>query len=1018
MPFPTPVCRCFINGRGWQRIAMPLVLWAACALLVGQSTAHAEVRLLELSTSYSDFALNPKTGEVAAIDSEQGTVTLFRSAFFDGDKTATSAPVQTGISPSCICYKEFGAQAYFCVACAKDSNMYLLNPADLKLISKISLAGVGIIHLGCSTHPEDPFVYYVGGTDYQRIQGCAVNLRTMTDVGQVLNRCSEAVISPNGRLAYLRSMYSSPTGFDCYRMNSPFDAKTPQFAQTFHEHESVPGYLPDPYDQFTAVGSLIYSADLTKRISAVPYTIALFVQKPALIVGFTSEEVTEKRRGLPPNMKPLELLATSYNSFRATGERIPMPKSFGSELKPSLKPTVNALDPLSVRNKTRYFSDDSHGRIICACLDQFAIVPIIDFKAPDEPLLHATLKSATVLQVGRLAELEVTVRDPRVELTFANLPPQAKVTQNKIAWTPAASQIGQHPFQAVLKHGEFERKIPFSVSVENPKVTLPFVPRGIALSASGKTAVVWSSAIQPPAPPATQLAVVDVAGMKLVASHTEGLTNLQFELDDKYLYLRESRGAFIQVHDLQTLKRVKTLYTDDVIERIFFHEDLLIANSNAGMSAFLLSELRPRKVPVEGPGQLTNLGIIWNDVVLDKNLETPVLLLSSTLPSLGMPVSNSQFDYSRHANMSRGTRFTGEPRHVSNDAQRQFQNPLNPYENQRLAAVDPIFRAEVLSEGGGRIRLVNTEPERIHLSLKDWLRGGEVIRIPIAQHVPSGNPQVIGRESAELRVAAAESKIAICWNDEFFAVDVPQPLPPEFKRGLSVRPEHRELTLTTAKDGLLKLPHKATGGTPPYSYTFVASVPGLEIDEQAGVVIVNANELQARAVELLGKSLIPIPSSPNPVEILDQFIGKSATATEKLIGRKLTGAPVFMPIHLRVQDADGQSTELRYGLIVEAPREPLQTVIKNSYDKLVAVQKEMRDRNAAGKVAPKGETTPATSGNAHQEELRRLREKVDVLESRMDLIIQKLDLLLKAQAARNSSTEPKKPASLPKPKSS
>ncbi len=961
--------------------------------LLGIAELPAEVKSVALPSKFFDFAFNPQTGDLATIQTDDNTVALFPVKYLDGKAVDLVAPVKVGPNPVSICFKQFGEKAYFAVVCVQDSNLYLLDATDLKRIAKISLSGSVTTNVICSSNPEDPFIYYNGGgVDFRGMCG-AVDLRTMSDQGRVAEG-GRSEISANGRLLYFLSLGVSPTGFNAARMTTPFSASKPVFQVAYHEHTSVSGYFPDPLGLYTAVGPVIYTDDLKKRVASLNFNVVAVAKKPPLIMGFRYDQ-DQRNLGV--------LQAVSYNSFRTAGNPVPVSKTFVTtpqNLGPENSPN-RAMRHLFSR--VRVFPDETRGRLVCASLNQVCLIPFTEFEAPDEPLLHVTTKSPTVYRIGEPAKIKLDRADPRVELQINNLPDGAKVTGDEITWTPTSLQVGIHNLELSLKQGELERTQKLPITVESRKVALPFSPTGIALSPSGKTAVVWTNQVQPPGPVAIQFAVVDLAKMKVGATRTEGLANVQVDLDEQHIYLREAGGAFVQVHELDTLKRLKTLYSDDTVERIFVYEGKLVTSGRSRMSAYSIADWSRIKVPVEGPCELRNIGVVWNNAVLDKQLKNARLLLNSTLPTLGNP-PNGMRSGRQSGNSGQYGLLTGEARQIvsQEEAMRLQVSPGNV--NPLHAMVAPVLRAslELQSTGSDNIQAA----QRLSLSLKDWLRGAEVLRLPLAEKEVSReyrNPQ-----QSAVRIAATASRVIAAWDNDLYAVDLPAPLPAEFKSGLTAIPSHSQLDLSSAKNGIVKLSHQPSGGTAPYTLTFAAGSSGLEIDEKTGEVQVNVAEVQARALELLSRTLAAHATASAPTVVLDEYLTNQGAAQETLIGRKLTGAPVFLPLHIRIQDTEGQLTELRYGVIVEVPLEPLKARLKTAHEALVAERAAMIAKSPPTKKDPAEPTATPPADDSEDlssaKELRRLGEKIEVLEARIDLLTRQLAELIKLQTPSAPAT--------------
>src|SRR5262245_27955325 len=108
---------------GWMlAFALP------CAPLLPLSAQERST--IPLKEAAQDFALNPETGDLAAIHAEKNTVTLYRAAYFDGDRSKIAGPITVGSNPVSIVFKRYRDKAYYCVACLNDSYIHVIDATE------------------------------------------------------------------------------------------------------------------------------------------------------------------------------------------------------------------------------------------------------------------------------------------------------------------------------------------------------------------------------------------------------------------------------------------------------------------------------------------------------------------------------------------------------------------------------------------------------------------------------------------------------------------------------------------------------------------------------------------------------------------------------------------------------------------------------------------------------------------------------------------------------------------------
>lgn len=961
----------------WSQWTFRFLVGATAVLALAQTDVRAEAKAVGLASTFADFALNPETGQVAAIDAERGTAALFTLKDSKAEQVATAT---VGATPVSICFKRFGSKSYFAVVCSQESNFTLLNAADLTRAAKIPTSGAGTSLVFCSLNPEDPFVYYTYGSGHDSRCG-VIDVRNMSDAGTAFASIMDGAISASGRFGYQRGPWS-PSGFTSFRMTSSFAAKKPVFQIEFSEHRSVHPYLPDPFDSYTAVGCVLHTADLTRQVASINLNVVAFASARPLVFGMQVNDSF----GRADQNKPLVLQAASYNTFQITGEPVTLPVYFGIASTPLPRGVAGQADFKAVATRNRFLPDDKRQQLLCCSRNQIVPVPYDEFKAAEEPFLQLAMKSPEVVRIGTASEFAFSLTDDKVEVEFTGLPDGAKAEKLKVTWSPEPAQLGTHTITARLKSGDLERIQTFNVEAANESILLPFSPNGMVMNPAGTIGVCWQS-LQNNSDGViteTRLATVDVRGRKVLASKADSLRIQGAAVSDKHVFLYEPNGSFIQIHDLLTLARVKTVYAYDLISRLtIYRDDTLLALGPARTSVFNVSNFSRKKLPTDATLELSSLGPVWGQAVLDDKLEKPRLLLGAA----GVFSLDGESGALNRSNFSH--KMLGEPQQ---QPPQQNVGRRGPLEQAGVLADQPAYRARIEFQA---VPNGKASTNRMTVLLQDWVRGSLIQKVPVAVRSSYQNPR--GGSNNRLIVPLAD-QVLVGWEDELYPIPLPKPLPPEFRTGITLRPDHSHQTFQDAKDGVLTLPHVATGGSGQKTFSLRFAPSGLEIDQSTGVVTVRWSELSPRVVDFLQK-MIPVGPGSEPAASIANYRAGAAEALKRHFGREPDGVPILLPIAVRVQDEDAQSTELRYSVLIEAPVEPLMERLTKVYQTEVAKAATMK----TSVTAPQHGDNPLRPKQpaADADEVRKLREKIETLDARVDLLTRQMAELIKKLDEQN-----------------
>lgn len=241
-----------------------LTVCALAFVSFGQPAFGAVTRCV-LAADYADFALHPKTGDIAAIDPVANRAHLYRHADLQQTNAQPAGSVAVGRMPIAICYKRFQQTEIYAVVCQQDSKVSLIDAKTFKELARVETGESFLRSVTASQNPDDPFLYYVYGR-----QTGAINLRDRQDKGEVFSDTSECAISPDGRRAY-RMGSGSPSGYEAMVLTGGFDDEKPVFEGRYAEHKSRTAFLPGPHGNFTASHNDIYTKDLLRRVGSLSF---------------------------------------------------------------------------------------------------------------------------------------------------------------------------------------------------------------------------------------------------------------------------------------------------------------------------------------------------------------------------------------------------------------------------------------------------------------------------------------------------------------------------------------------------------------------------------------------------------------------------------------------------------------------------------------------------------------------------------------------------------------------------
>lgn len=189
----------------------------------------------------------------------------------------------------------------------------------------------------------------------------------------------------------------------------------------------------------------------------------------------------------------------------------------------------------------------------------------------------------------------------------------------------------------------------------------------------------------------------------------------------------------------------------------------------------------------------------------------------------------------------------------------------------------------------------------------------------------------------------------------------------------------RQSTILVDAAGSTKLTHAVVGGKAPIQFSLDNPQNGLSIDSPSGAVTVDGPAIVSAA---LNRHVYPpMPGFPSggvwgTSQAVDAYVSQLASRFEHFTGRKPAGVPVSLEIIVQAADATPRTTQLRYFVVVDVPRQ--------------FVDERINQISAASTTAQ----AAATAGNLIPEtdaRIRKIEERFTALDAKLDLILKLLN---------------------------
>ena len=903
----------FLNRvlSGLRSLSLPLLI--VCLAAGSTLTARAETRAIALPSQYANYALNPATGDVVAVDADKGRAFLFRQASLSGKEAKPSAELRVGSKPVSVFYKEFGETKVYAVVCLADAHMYLINSGDFTLLKKVSLDESSVTQVTGSTNPEDPFLYYSYGSGHDSVAG-AVSLRDFKNKGQAFDDSADCAISAAGDLAYRRGPWS-PTGFESLIRVTKLTDDKPKFERLFYDHNSTSSYVPDPFGQFTASSANIYIPSLAKKVSSVDFLPKAFFKSEPILVGFGSGDSRSSSR---EPTETIVLKAASYNTFENTGETV--------ILKFEALKDEDGRPVRSSRNRSvQVFADDARKQVVVTTHNKLFFVPLADFDPQEEPFLLGDMKGKRRVHLGEESRFEIVPKGEGLTLVMEDLPGGAKADGNTVVWTPEADDVGMHKIAVTFKHKDIERTQQFEFEVAFPNVSLPFAPSGISAAADGERLLIWEGAVRDQwgrVQEGTEVANPRIAVVKMESGEVIAERKLSSAIGGAvvtgdYAVLHGMPGSVprCEILNLTDLERKESVVLSGDIAELVAVDSLLIARTKTAVEVFEMepfkkihSEELPRHHEAK-QSLVSDHGLYLGGVLFGSDFKPKLIATSGQLPAIspqnGRPSFMPDGAEDARQNMSRTDRESLVGTHVLPGSQGQ----LGFYVKKKRTQVAGATHTWQTSE---EIAVAATSKQQ---SVRQVLARG-VSHSRVASGMEKGRLSwsVTGDTAY---VVAGSNLYAWPWAERLSAGAGDE--------GLAWIPKQSALTLDPS--GKTVLEHELNGGDDSTKISLLAPSDGMQLDEKTRSVTLDNSVILKKATEV-AKTLISGANRGEPfADTLKRLLPVYKERASQLLGTEVKGMPVMIPVRLNASSADLDSHTLQYYVVAEISGDSVNTML-------------------------------------------------------------------------------------------
>lgn len=891
--------------------------------LLDHSRNNFQADFVELPSSMDAFAFNQDNGDIACIDTKEGRLILIEAeSISSGGQLDSFAERPIENKPVAIAYKRHKNRGFYIVACENKASLKIFDAIDLTPIKEVSVAvRSGTNHLSGSSNPDDPFIYYRHGARYDSAVG-AINLREMVDVGEIAQPATDFVVAADGRTAY-RLIWSTTSSLDRMKLETDFDSLKPRFKSLHRIKKRILSCVPDETGDHLAIGTHIYTGDLTQQQVTLPFKPFVFLRSRPLVIGIGFNE-RSARSGAK-----LQIRAASMNSLKPIDTVIELPIQWEG----------HSLDSDLLSFGSHMFFDEQRERFLVVTNQLILPVPISVFRDFTEP--HMELQQNRIdLLVGVKRSIELLPTDSSVEVTFADLPEGTKVAGNSLTFQTTAEQIGTHQIRATLRYEDVFQTVNIPVHIRRASITTPFEIDGFRVAGSGEFAIIWSNhadasdTISSPPNSAQPSSVVSKlplrGGVRPQTMAVRGAVSKLAVIGDKIAIFSTADESSLGIYDAQTLQKERQLDSTSPIIDFYVHRNEIWLQGNVNAHVYSATSFQRKRTVVLNSlneerrriSPRSNSQELSSDMYLDGTLEDGIfrsvangerqlILQSGEIPVVSakpMGLADKRFLRKVDPNLI-GQQLRD---------QRQFQSieTVGPQKipGTNVQGMARISLERLTSQDQEGQSIETFRPEIHFLTTQQPTLGSEPFLVERLPETKSTRAPTIAMQLVDKYVyISCRARLYRLNNKQVLAESLAgsgQSHQNEFyfapKQSLNVISKPR-----------VALSHQAFGGVGHHEFFLISRLDGIEVNEKNGRVQIDRSKLLARLepnIQSVARDRKINFSSPASFE---QSTIRYRSDFFNCTDRKLQGFPLAVPIHLKAVDQEGHIAELAYLVLLE-----------------------------------------------------------------------------------------------------
>ncbi len=627
-------------------------------------------------------------------------------------------------------------------------------------------------------------------------------------------------------------------------------------------------------------------------------------------------------------------------------------------------------------------ANEKKDRILVAQGKSVVIIPLADMQLPDEPILRVQASTHS-LTVGTKHLIRLDPLDRRLSLEIDDLPDGAVRTDAGIEWTPTEEQVGTEKISMQLSHGEVERQQVERFDVSFPSIKLPFKANQLAVSPDGESAVVWNR-VDPRGlsrnnremvmKEENRVAIIDLANGKLLVEKVMPFKIASVAVDNMRIYVGSAESTYCQVFEKSTLKKLKTLYVPDQVGNVSIDGSRLLVGANM----FDRKTLKPI-VDSASSNSSQILDLVWP---IDQ-------IATGALDNKRQPNARNNRVRQQNPGQVRSMNIGGrgvESNQVKLENVAAFVSAWTMTQQRQVPGA--THTTEYAHELGlNVVSSVNKGlAKRVKLVSETLVATNNNSRSVVTPRIESNGDAVVVLSSDRLFQWSADSM------DK-------SDLPEEFR----IEPVVPQLIQA---GGTTTISPDVSGGKQPLGFVLLKAVPGIEVDEKKGVVTIDNTSLVKQCETAFVKSLnsIGMERRGSLLAKVTVYNSKTKKLIERELGKEMEGVPVSFALRLRGTDDEAQRAEVNIPLLVEIDADVcVQTAqkVERVYQAYLAELEAKREKRRAEMTAQRDAARQGDQHASTNDELVKLRKKVETLEARIDLMTRQLSEVLEILKKRN-----------------